>query len=118
MSTDKPDNWSISFNFTQPYYGFKNGWEYNRMASGQQWPFKPLTDTQKDDFANKLLNMVDGDMEALDKWISEEIDKLGQEMEEEVQIEMMALDIVDQIVDEDSDLTMAMDLIKNCQKKS
>ena len=57
-------------------------------------------------------------MEALDKWISEEIDKLSQEMEEEVQIEMMALDIVDQIVDEDSDLTMARDLIKNCQKKS
>ena len=118
MSTNKSNNWSISFNFTQPYYGFKNGWEYNRMASGQQQPFKPLTDEQKDDFADKLLNMVDGDMKALDDWITQELHKLDQEMEEEVQIEMMALDIVDQIVDEDSDLTMAMDLIKNCQKKS
>lgn len=118
MSTDKPNKWSISFNFTQPYYGFANGWEYNRMASGQQRPFKPLTDSQKDDFADKLLNMVDGDMKALDDWITQELHKLDQEIEEEVIMELAALDIVDQMVTEQSDLTMAMDLIKNCQKKS
>jgi hypothetical protein len=118
MSTDKPDKWSISFNFTQPYYGFNNGWEYNRMASGQQNPFKPFTDAQKDSLADKLLGMVDGDMEALDNWITEELHKIDQEMEEEVYMEMMELDIIDQLVTEESDLTMAMDLIKKCQKKS
>lgn len=118
MSTDKPNKWSISFNFTQPYYGFANGWEYNRMASGQQQPFKPLTDSQKDDFA-ELLNLVDGGMKkALDDWITQELHKLDQEIEEEVIMELAALDIVDQMVTEQSDLTMAMDLIKNCQKKS
>ena len=88
------------------------------MASGQQRPFKPLTDSQKDDFADKLLNMVDGDMKSLDDWIAQELHKLDQEIEEEVIMELAALEVVDQMVTEQSDLTMAMNLIKNCQKKS
>lgn len=61
---------------------------------------------------DKLMQITDGDMANLDKWISEELAKIDFEMKLDTEMEMALLEITDEQVKDDDPCYLANEMLK------
>ena len=65
-----------------------------------------------EDAIDKFMQIADGDMANLDKWITEELKKIDLEMKIETEMEMALLEITDNQVKDDDPCELANEMLK------